>query len=161
MATEFSFDKIDKTRFKCFRFKNGAVYYGETELVESNGEIVDNLQSYSEEEIQKLNRVRHGSGVELYGKTEEQRLCKYEGEWDMGRKHGLGRLLYPDGSEYTGDFKEDERNGYGVLKWANGDIYQGEWNQGRMEGPGTFTQRKGKHTYKGTFLNNLFKTVKL
>ena len=32
---------------------------------------------------------------------------KYEGDWQWGKRHGFGRMLFPDGSRYTGDWVDD------------------------------------------------------
>jgi hypothetical protein len=38
---------------------------------------------------------------------------KYEGEYKDGKKSGLGRATYYDGSMYMGEWKDDKRNGVG------------------------------------------------
>lgn len=55
-----------------------------------------------EEEKLKYNKLRHGLGIQLYGKTEDGLTCKYAGEWYLDEKTGDGHSIFPDGSEYRG-----------------------------------------------------------
>ena len=55
------------------------------------------------------------------------------------RKHGKGKFLWSDGSQYEGDFKDNNIEGYGVYIWWDGRKYSGEWKNNKMEGKGVFT----------------------
>ena len=105
----------------------------------------------------KFRRIRHGLGINWYGRTEgEGTLCRYEGHWDRDKKHGEGFLVFPDGSTYQGSFKNDIIEGYGLFMWKHkGHKYEGNWRDGRMEGGGEFTHASGAK-YKGSFFNNYF-----
>jgi MORN repeat len=85
-----------------------------------------------------IRRIRHGIGVQLFGTTEENVMCKYEGHWKLDKKHGLGICTYPDKSVYNGNMVEDVRIGYGKYTWPNGDVYDGNWKEEKMEGGGKF-----------------------
>ena len=54
-------------------------------------------------------------------------LCKYEGEWNMGKKHGQGTTSYPDGSIYAGESVDDLKHGFGRFIWPTNDEYTGNW----------------------------------
>lgn len=50
--------------------------------------------------------------------------CKYYGEWNnQGQKHGLGRMLFPDGTRYDGGFINGMCAGLGVLLFPDGAKY--------------------------------------
>uniref|UniRef100_A0A8C5C7J6 MORN repeat containing 1 n=1 Tax=Gadus morhua TaxID=8049 RepID=A0A8C5C7J6_GADMO len=75
----------------------------------------------------------------------------YEGEWSMGRKHGLGKLMMKDGSFYEGEFICGEIEGSGLRHWAKtGDSYSGEFKQGELHGFGVL-QRASGESYEGQF----------
>lgn len=50
------------------------------------------------------------------------------GEWINGYQNGKGKLIYNDGTKYTGDFKDGMKHGNGYMVWL-----------------------EGKHTYEGCF----------
>jgi hypothetical protein len=148
-------NEIDKTDFKCFKFPDGSIYYGQTEYLDEFNNIIKNLETYNEEAQKKLKMVRHGVGVQLFGVTENSSLCRYEGEWSKDKKNGRGICYYPDRSTYEGFFVNDLFEGYGKFYWPTNDIYIGEWKAGRMEGEGEFKHNDG-HILKGRFKNNYF-----
>jgi hypothetical protein len=63
----------------------------------------------------------------------------YEGQFNNGRIHGVGRYIYANGDIYEGEFKSNIRDGYGVLHYGNpeGRIYSGNWKFGLKSGWGT------------------------
>ncbi len=52
--------------------------------------------------------MMHGKGVYSWPKW------TYEGDYVKDKKHGKGKLTWPDGSSYEGDFVEDAFEGDGV-----------------------------------------------
>lgn len=103
---------------------DGTVYYGEVAYITK--EHPDQLyyspeEIPSEEPVEMRERlaivVRHGYGVQLYGRNPEHgdKLCYYAGRWDRDRRSGDGaELIYPDGvSQYTGSFKNNAFSGTG------------------------------------------------
>jgi hypothetical protein len=42
-------------------------------------------------------------------------------------KHGMGRLVYPNGDIYKGMFQQDQRNGQGIMLFKDGRFYKGNW----------------------------------
>jgi hypothetical protein len=63
---------------------DGSVYYGELEYMHSESkEIVYNFEELSDEQKRQHKIVRHGYGIQLFGRTEGNNLlCKYAGQWD-------------------------------------------------------------------------------
>ena len=50
----------------------------------------------------------------------------YEGDWSKeGKKHGIGKITFYDGSMYEGRFMNGFFSGYGTLRLADGTVYTG------------------------------------
>lgn len=48
-------------------------------------------------------------------------LGKYDGETnERGERHGFGRAVLPDGSQYEGNYENGKRNGFGVYRFKSG-----------------------------------------
>ncbi|ETE60613.1 ALS2 C-terminal-like protein, partial [Ophiophagus hannah] len=65
----------------------------------------------------------------------------YEGEWCLGKPHGKGKLVWPNGQNFAGDFKEGLKNGFGISLIPQGsndhyDCYKCHWREGQMDGYG-------------------------
>ncbi|XP_019906974.2 MORN repeat-containing protein 1 isoform X2 [Esox lucius] len=100
-------------------------------------------------EVQNL--VRNGFGVYVYPNS----FFRYEGEWNMGKKHGLGKLLMKDGSYYEGEFTQGEIEGTGSRFWAKtGDFYSGQFSAGELHGCGVLQKSNGER-YEGEFSHGL------
>jgi hypothetical protein len=162
MYSTEDFTEIDKSKFKCFKFPNGNIYYGETAIINEKNELVtdkEKAQSQEqpaqgeEEQNHTYKEVRHGNGVQLYEVDDLKCKCKYEGTWYMDKKHGRGVAHFPDGSSYEGDFKDDKFEGVGKFIWKNGHVYIGSWQDGKMNGIGEFKHRDG-HILQGQYINN-------
>lgn len=102
---------------------------------------------------------------------------KYFGRWHLGKMHGIGHLVFPDGDGrvyngqvssneisgfgrmytprvgiYEGDFERGKYHGYGVLELQNKTTYEGNFRQGMYNGHGTLMSDEG--TYTGEFVDN-------
>ena len=104
--------------------------------------------------------MRHGVGIQLFGTTEDNLLCKYEGEWDCDQRSGEGICIFPDKSKYHGTLKNAIKDGYGKFTWPNGDSYEGNWRNERMDGGGKFMHH-GDNVLVGMFKNNYYNKVQL
>ena len=165
MYSTEDFTELDKSKFKCFKFPNGNIYYGETATINEKNELVtekdrEKTQTQEggttqgeEEPVHTYKEVRHGNGVQLYEVDDLKCKCKYEGTWYMDKKHGRGVAHFPDGSSYEGDFKDDKFDGVGKFIWKNGHVYIGSWKEGKMNGIGEFKHRDG-HILQGQYINN-------
>lgn len=114
-----------------------------------------------------------GYGLYVYPNS----FFQYEGEWQGGKKHGYGKLLFKDGSYYEGEFADGEimgnglrywsstgntysgqfffgeLHGHGVILYKEGGKYEGEFSYGIREGHGLLTDKDGQ-TYEGCFHKN-------
>jgi hypothetical protein len=61
-----------------------------------------------------------------------------DSEWRDGLPHGKGRLIYPDGSLYSGYFVKGVPSGEGRFVSSQGWYYEGELIKEQAEGRGVF-----------------------
>jgi len=87
---------------------------------------------------------------------------KYIGEWEHGKKHGVGTCYYQDGSadnnnvkisRYAGQWKDDKRSGKGVQHYKDGSKYIGEWKEDKKHGKGVYYYKDGSK-YIGEWQND-------
>ena len=92
----------------------GALYFNLDEVPVPSGE-----ESSAEAKEKLVTLVRHGFGIQLYGRNSEagDRLCYYAGKWDRDQKNGDGSvMIFPDGvSTFTGSFRANQFHGQGTL----------------------------------------------
>ena len=83
-----------------------------------------------------FNVFKNGYHIETYKDG-----SKYEGNFKDGKKHGIGRYTYTNGS-YVGEFKDDKMHGNGTFRTYDGlkaIKYVGEFKDDKMHGNGTYT----------------------
>ncbi len=75
--------------------------------------------------------------------------------------HGIGKMLYFDGFEYTGCWKDGQKDGMGKLVYPEGNprqilYYSGEWSQDKKNGVGmeVYTEPKKTDYYMGSWKND-------
>ena len=84
-----------------------------------------------------------------------QSIQGYEGQIKNGKKHGKGKMIYPDFSIYEGDWVNDMKQGVGRLETADTIfIYKGQFLNDVFNGDGIY--KYGETTYEGKFLNGVF-----
>jgi len=93
---------------------------------------------------------RHGLGTYKFKKNN----CRYTGHYQAGRRHGPGTMIYPNGTKYIGEWARNKRDGVGKYIYTNGDTYEGEWRKNKKEGIGTYTFASGGIQYVGLWRNN-------
>lgn len=82
----------------------------------------------------------------------------YIGNWNNDKRHGLGKLTYPDGVQSLyGIWNSDKFSGRGkVVKYQEGNkvltVYEGQFMDGELTGEGVMTDSLGIY-YKGEFVN--------
>jgi hypothetical protein len=52
--------------------------------------------------------------------------------YSLGRKEGIGRYVWSDGSNYAGHWKDNMIVSYGIYHWLDGRCYEGEWVKNNM-----------------------------
>lgn len=67
----------------------------------------------------------------------------YSGECRFSLRNGLGTLKYFNGEKYEGSWFSNVKHGYGKYLWPNGDSYEGDWKVNMMWGQGKLTLGDG------------------
>ena len=110
----------------------------------------------------------HGKGIFTFDDG-----TVYFGEFNKGKKSGVGKINYADGSVYEGDFADDvphgrgkytmrdgvyegqlhyaHKKGLGKMTFANGEVYEGVFNADKITGPGVLTKPDGTVVHEGNF----------
>ena len=130
-------------------YKNGASYKAKWENGElSYGEMIyPNDASYIQEPIED----EREDDVTCNSKNG----ASYKAKCENGKRHGKGKLTFPNGSFYEGIFKDGEQHGQGyvVMIYEDGTFYKGEWENGKRKGWGKFTSKNGD-CYEGQWLGD-------
>ncbi len=85
--------------------------------------------------------LRHGPRATIFFPGGEQ----YKGEWQDGKKEGVGMQIYKNGDKYEGEWVKNRPSGDGVYSQWVGDkkkghyevVYEGKWLRGKRHGFGT------------------------
>lgn len=64
-------------------------------------------------------------------------------QWLDDKRHGHGRYVHTDGSQYEGQWANGRKEGEGVLTLASGDQLRAHWRGGMLSGPGEFAFAQG------------------
>lgn len=81
--------------------------------------------------------VRQGYGVMTFDNRDI-----YDGDWDKGTMHGMGRFKFWNKEKgrythsYKGQFNHGVREGKGKMEYSNHDVYQGTWQNDHRTGDG-------------------------
>ena len=79
---------------------------------------------------------------------------EYQGEWQDGKRHGIGTYISPTGTRYEGEWKDDGANGHGICHYADGMKYDGQFESGERHGKGILISPEGD-CYEGQFKYDL------
>lgn len=111
-------------------------------------------------------KQRHGQGVYTWnsltpaadeeedGEAPTLPTPQYSGQYQYGKKHGLGTMIYPNGDKYRGQFAYNKRHGRGTYEYfATKNKYSGEWKEDKRHGSGVFVYAATESQLVGTFKN--------
>ena len=88
------------------------------------------------------------SGIQWREIGDKDFPAKYKGDVVIGRPHGVGTLVYPDGNKYVGEWMNGLFYGQGIYTIAsNGYSYIGEYRIGSLWN-GTMKEKDGTIDYK-------------
>ena len=88
------------------------------------------------------------SGIQWREIGDKDFHAKYKGDVVIGRTHGVGTLVYPDGNKYVGEFLNGLFHGQGIYTIASdGYSYVGEYKNGFLWN-GTIKEKDGTIVYK-------------
>lgn len=89
---------------------------------------IKSTEDYYQGEL--INNIPNGRGI-IYYKNGEF----YIGNYNNGKKEGIGKYIDEYGNYYIGPFKNDKRNGKGVMYYNNGKIlYEGDFIDDKYNG---------------------------
>ena len=84
------------------------------------------------------------SGIQWREIRDKDIHAKYKGDVEIGKRHGVGTLVYPDGNKYVGEFMNGLFHGQGIYTIASdGYSYIGEYRIGSLWN-GTSYDKDGK-----------------
>ena len=88
----------------------------------------------------KFNSPSNNAGHKPLRFTDQNGPGYYVGEMsdDGTKRHGSGKMVYDDGSEFIGHFVADKFHGKGTYLWFDGDKQEGTWKEGQRHGPSIF-----------------------
>ena len=88
-----------------------------------------------------------------HGKGELFDADRYEGNFSRGKKHGLGKIFYRNGTRFDGNFANDKKTGQGKESDADGRIhFEGNYaDDRRIVGKMSFPQDNVVEFYEGEF----------
>ena len=98
--------------------------------------------------IETLYEWKTSSGIQWREIGDKDFHAKYKGDVVIGRPHGVGTLVYPDGNKYVGEFMNGLFHGQGIYTIASdGYNYVGEYRIGYLWN-GTMNEKDGTIDYK-------------
>lgn len=115
--------------------------------IEYNGEIYISIKDISKYSSSSL---KYNSDLNILKVLNNGASGKYEGDYVNGLYHGVGKLIFSDGSIYKGSFREGVIQGEGTMYYSSGEIYIGTWENGLRSGKGELHWPDGR-TYIGSF----------
>ena len=80
--------------------------------------------------------------------------AEFQGEWQDGKRHGIGTYISPTGTRYEGEWENDGASGHGVCHYADGMKYDGQFENGERHGKGVLISPEGDR-YEGQFKYDL------
>uniref|UniRef100_A0A0G4GCL5 ABC1 atypical kinase-like domain-containing protein n=1 Tax=Chromera velia CCMP2878 TaxID=1169474 RepID=A0A0G4GCL5_9ALVE len=106
------------------------------------------------EELSRLPGLTGEDRVEWRPPYQFQSGSSYSGEWKGNKRHGWGKMGWPDGTSYEGEWKETNAEGKGRLRHSDGEVYIGEWKNNTTYGFGTHFHQNST-SYSGGWKNDL------
>ena len=134
-------DWLSKAGKANVKYTNGDSYCGEyNELKQRHGR---GRYTY----VRKLNEEDEGAPSAIF---------VYDGDFQLGKKHGMGSMTYADGSVYNGSWENDKRHGSGSYQYPNGDIYNGTWVNDKKDGSGSYYYASNQSQLIGKWKDNKY-----
>ena len=98
--------------------------------------------------IETLYEWKTPSGIQWREIGDKDIHAEYNGDVVIGKPHGVGTVVYPDGNKYVGEFMNGLFHGQGIYTIASdGYSYIGEYRIGSLWN-GTMKEKDGTIDYK-------------
>lgn len=82
---------------------------------------------------------------------------EYKGEYQNGKRHGEGVVIYENGDKHFGSWKDGKRHGEGNINYNDGTQFKGFWKDDKRSGDGVYIieiHGTRKDIYNFTFKND-------
>ena len=83
-------------------------------------------------------KLPHGLGCIIYPNG-----SRYDGLWKDGKKDGKGKQIFSVSEQYDGEWKANKKEGKGIYAFSNGDLYDGFYSNDKRHGNGTYRHTNG------------------
>jgi len=95
-----------------------------------SGKIME--REYFNNELERETKMKYRYNVRTLTDGTNGKRGKYEGAMKSSKPHGLGTIMYKDGSVYVGWFSRGQKHGTGNLIETNGEVISQEWSDGTL-----------------------------
>ncbi len=109
------------------------------------------VQQQSEKDSSISNPLNNDSTIDTVYTTGN----RYSGKLLNGKKNGIGKLFYTDGTTFEGEWQEDTIIGLCTITYPNGNKYIGNLIKGKKNGVGITYGRTGSIVYEGEYKDDL------
>ena len=121
--------------------------------------LLSSLLTSCEKKEETLYRWETSSGFEWKKFGEKGTQEKYEGEVNWGSKpNGVGTLIFLNGDKYIGEFDDGRKDGLGTYTWSNHENmekYVGEFTNGEFGKKGKIYYKSGQ-IYEGEIYDDYY-----
>ena len=104
--------------------------------------------------LSRFSRCINGECINGLGTVILPDKTKYTGEFQRGLMHGYGKIIFPDKSGYKGSWSNDKMHGQGVITYPDGAVYTGSVSKNIRHGHGNMVFPKGMK-FAGEFRNDM------
>jgi hypothetical protein len=125
------------------KWKDGDVYNGIWSHDKMEGKGSYRWPDGSKYNGEFKNGKRDGQGVQLWPLAGRGGVMEYDGQWELDKRSGFGKLSYPDGRVFEGEWAQGRIAGRGKLLYANSWTYEGEFHGDMKHGRGIKTEWYG------------------
>ena len=129
---------------------------GKAKVVYSNGNTYEG--QFSED------KLKEGEGTYTWSTNAEDEedeegppktTAQYSGQYRNGKRHGKGKMTFPNGDTYTGEWENNKMNGEGTYIYktdkGDADVFSGTWVADVKQGEGTYEFGVDKSQLVGTW----------
>jgi hypothetical protein len=138
---------------KRFPYIGAATYRGDWFDNKKSGFGTQINQDRSKYEGEFRDNLYHGSGT-MWIQRDQKIVKEYSGNWEKGKRGGLGTLYVDNGDVYEGEWLANKRSGEGRLDNPNGDYFIGNWHDNVQNGYGTMAYKNG-NIFEGVYKNGV------
>ena len=114
-----------------------------------------NGRRWVKEETRRRHEAASKAGSEAGAAYPAAHWVPRETEGEYGRPHGFGRMIWPDGSSFSGEWVEGVMEGEGEMVWHDSSCFEGGWSEGKRHGKGVYEDVSGS-VFDGQWVHGVF-----